>query len=139
MHQQTYERLRKEHDCVIENLWLASKRVVINLPGPNFSVRDRLFVETYLTILELEKVPEYSPAFTVEQCRAMWGRPEIRAECDRYIEIANLENTFVSVMSSSLEPSLLAARIVDNLENAVPGRELTKALTQADVLAVFFK
>lgn len=41
MHQQTYERLRKEHDCVIGTLWSASERVVVNLPGPELSIRDR--------------------------------------------------------------------------------------------------
>ena len=67
MHKQTYERLRKEHDCIIGTLWSASERVVVNLPGPKLSVRDRLFVEMYLTVGELEKIPEYSAAFTLEQ------------------------------------------------------------------------
>ena len=73
VHKQTYERLRKEHDCVIGTLWSASERVVVNLPGPKLSVRDRLFVEMYLTVGELEKIPEYSAAFTLEQCRATVG------------------------------------------------------------------
>ncbi len=118
----------------------ASKRVVVNLPGPRLSVRDRLFVEMYLTVGELEKIPEYSAAFTLEQCRAIWARPKIRAQCDRYWEIADLENTFVRVRSKSLKPYLLAAGIVESIENAPPGsREKLKALMQGYVLLGLLK
>ncbi len=41
------------------------ERVVVNIQGPKLSVRDRLFVEMYLTVGELEKISEYSAAFTL--------------------------------------------------------------------------
>ncbi len=94
----------------------------------------------YLTVGELEKIPEYSAAFTLEQCRAIWARPEIRAACDRYMEMADLENSFVRVGSKSLALYLLEARIVESIDNAAPGSsEKLKALMQGYVLLGLLK
>lgn len=113
----------------------APERSVLHFLSPELSACDRLFVERYVAFGGLpEELPEYYPKLTLDECRAFWARAEIRAECTYYLEIADIENARPVAMSGRLDPVLLKARIVENVENAVPGAEKTKALELALVV-----
>lgn len=106
-------------------------------PKPKLSRRDRLFIEHYLAAGDLESVAKVTarshqgigfPTFSLEDCTAMWERPDIREECEARIEMEATENARQLAKAKRLAPEFLSAHIVENIENAEPGSHKTKAL-----------
>jgi hypothetical protein len=129
MHRKRYQRFQLEHERLVDNLRREPWRSVQPFGSPNLSPSDRRFVEMYVAVSDLEQIAECYPRLTLKKCRRLWTRPEIRAACNHYFEIANIENARLAARHNygRLDAEYFRGLLVERIENST-GMERIRAI-----------
>jgi hypothetical protein len=111
---------------------------------PHISLRDKLFIERFVSFRDVARCAEYvcdrhkdsPPMFALEECEAIYARPEIKAAINERIEMAELEHARLSLTSGKLrDPAFLDSHTAANVEECPPGAAKTGALKLGYIVA----